>query len=197
MFPCEARGARFSTLTSAFELNPKIVGCPRLDHYHKILSRFYEPLLLLKLLGQSRGDQKPKPHDLNSAQFTRRDFLRNLCHICDLDRGGDTCTAIGLADHDNFYGFWVASNKGKDEITAFLKAALALLRNVNELPETQLSQKEAEFMKFSVDFAKRRIVKEKNCLVNAVNECHQTLSKFAEGLHYQPNVIILPALMPQ
>lgn len=186
MLPQEARLTRHSTFSSTFEHKPKLVGRPRLDPYHKILSRFYEPLLLLRLLGRSRGNPEPKPHDLNQVQATRRDFLRNLSYICDFEKGGDTCTAIGLAVHNTFYGFWVASNKGKAKIVDFLKAVLGLLCNVTGLPETELPQKEAEFVKFCVEFAKKRVEKEKSCLARAVKACHLKLSHSTtiEGPHH-------------
>ena len=78
MFPREARSTGHSTFSSALEFKPKIVGRPRFDPYHKVLSRFYERLVLLQLLGKSRGNHQPKPHDLNAGQALRRDFLRNL-----------------------------------------------------------------------------------------------------------------------
>jgi hypothetical protein len=185
MFPREARSTGYGTISSAFERKPSLVGRPRLDPYHKLLSRFYEPLLLLRLLGQSRGNHQPKPRDLNPVEATRRDFLRNLSYICDFEKGGDTCTAMGLADLGNSYGFFIASNKGKATIVEFLKNVLGLLRGICALPEPEVPQKEAELVKVCVDFAKKRIKKERGLLVRAVKASQQKLphSTTTEGLH--------------
>lgn len=136
LFPRDARPARSSTIPPKFELQPKFIGRSSSNKYHKLLSRFYEVSLLLQLLGQSRGDHKPKLHDLNRDQSTRRGFLQNLCYICDFDKGGDSCTAIGLEELDTRYRFWVASNKGTAEITRFLENVLGSLRNIDDLPKT-------------------------------------------------------------
>ena len=175
MFPHNARTARFGAIPPRFDLKPRTVGPPRLDKYHRLLSRLYEPLVLLRLLGQTQVDYKSKSRDLNKAQFAYRNFLRNLAYICDFDKGGDTCTAIGLEDLQTHYSFWVASNANRARITSFLRDALKLLRNVSGLPETEVPQKMADFVRFCVDFAKRRIAKEKNCLFKAVESCQQKL----------------------
>lgn len=187
MDPREARSTGYSTFSSTLEIKPKTVGPPRLDPYHKILSRFYEPLVLLRLLGQSRGNHQPKPHDVNAVQAVRRDFLRNLSYICDFEKGGDTCTAIGLADLGACYRLYVASDKGQAKIAEFLKDVLGLLRDLNEVPGSELPQKEAEFVKFCVDFAERRIRKEKSHLFRAADACSRKLSHSAttEGVHRQ------------
>ncbi|KAJ5926232.1 hypothetical protein N7516_008005 [Penicillium verrucosum] len=179
MDPREARSTGYSTFSPTLEIKPKTVGRPRFDPYHKVLSRFYEPLVLLRLLGQSRGNHQPKPHDVNAGQAVRRDFLRNLSYICDFEKGGDTCTAIGLADLSACYRLYVASNKGQAKIAEFLKAVLGLLHDLNEVPGSQSPQKEAEFVKFCVDFAEKRIRKEKNCLFRAVDACSRKLSHSA------------------
>ena len=187
MFPREARSTGHSTFSSALELKPKIVGRPRFDPYHKVLSRFYEPLVLLQLLGKSRGNHQPKPHDLNAGQALRRDFLRNLSYICDFEKGGDTCTAIGLADLGACYRLYVASNKGQAKIAEFLTAVLGLLHDLYKLRGPEQAQKEAEFVNFCVDFAEKRVRKEKNCLFRAVDACSRKLSHSAinEGVHHQ------------
>lgn len=113
MDPREARSTGYSTFQSTLEIKPKTVGRPRFDPYHKVLSRFYEPLVLLRLLGQSRGNHQPKPHDVNAGQAVRRDFLRNLSYICDFEKGGDTCTAIGLADLGASYRYMSLQIKDK------------------------------------------------------------------------------------
>ena len=71
--------------------------------------------MFLRALGKSGEIPTPKPTDLDTAQATRRRFLRNLSYICDFDKGGDTCTAFGLEDLETCYGFWVALNEGNEK----------------------------------------------------------------------------------
>ena len=53
MFPYNARMARFSAIPPRFNLKPRTVGPPRLNKYHRLLSRLYKPLVLLHLLRQT------------------------------------------------------------------------------------------------------------------------------------------------
>ncbi|KAL3475091.1 hypothetical protein BJX99DRAFT_271392 [Aspergillus californicus] len=166
----------FSAPPPRFDVRPKIVGPPRLDPYHRLLSRFYEPLVLLRLLGKSGGYSTPRPPDLDAAQATRRTFLKNLSFICDYDRGGQTCTAMGLESTKACYRFWAASYKGKGKIPQFLKVTLDFLRDIDCSQETELANKTADFSKHCIEFATKRIDKEKKCLFAAIHNCLETLS---------------------
>ncbi|KAL2845027.1 hypothetical protein BJY01DRAFT_263715 [Aspergillus pseudoustus] len=167
---------RSSAPPPRFDAKPKTVGPPRLDPYHRLLSRFYEPLVLLQLLGKSGGNPTPRPLGLDAAQATRRMFLQNLSFICDYNRGGETCTAIALESTETCYRFWAASYKGKEKIPQFLKVALDFLRDIDCSSETELANKTADFSRRCIEFATKRIDKEKRCLFAAIHCCRKTLS---------------------
>lgn len=167
---------KYSPMPPSFDAKPQSVGRPRLDAYHRLLSRFYEPLIFLRVLEKSGREPTPRPSDLNAAEATRRKFLRNLSFICDYERGGNTCTAIGLEDSSTCYTFWVASNEGQEKITLFLEFVLDFLKCINFSPERKSQQNAADFSEHCVDFANKRIEKEKKCLFAAIRDCCQALS---------------------
>ena len=154
---------------------PGRVGAPRLDAYQRLLNRFYEPLFLLKVLGQTHGHHTTVPPDLNLEQARRRVFLRNLTYICDFEKGGSSCTAIGLEDSKSCYKFWVASNTMSGKIVDFLKDALSILRRVACHPSSDLESNKAAFARFCIKFAASRVKKETKYLFQAVRECQHRL----------------------
>ena len=154
---------------------PGRVGVPRLDAYQRLLGRFYEPLFLLKVLGQTRGHHTTVPPDLNLEQGRRRVFLRNLAYICDFEKGGSSCTAIGLEDDEACYKFWVASNTVSGKIVEFLKDALSILQRIACHPSSDLESDNAAFARFCINFAASRVKKETKCLFRAVRECQPRL----------------------
>ena len=154
---------------------PGRVGVPRLDAYQRLLGRFYEPLFLLKVLGQTRGHHTTVPPDLNLEQGRRRVFLPNLAYICDFEKGGSSCTAIGLEDDEACYKFWVASNTVSGKIVEFLKDALSILQRIACHPSSDLESDKAAFARFCINFAASRVKKETKCLFRAVRECQRRL----------------------
>src|SRR5688500_17846751 len=86
--------------TSLKKLNG--TGTPRFDNYQTLIHRFYEPLILLAALGQTRGHHISKPHATKEQALHRR-FLRNLAYVCDYEKGGKTTTAIGLEEKSDMY----------------------------------------------------------------------------------------------
>ncbi|EEP79561.1 predicted protein [Uncinocarpus reesii 1704] len=160
------------------------IGRPRLDKSQKLLSRFYEPLFLLRVLGQTYGNHTTAPRDLNPERARRRKFLRNLSYICDYRKGGESCTAIGLEDSDTCYNFWVASNAHNGAIVDFLKSALGSLRVIaNQPPSLELdSSQSTDFVKFCIGFAASRVRQETQLLFREAKECCRRL----EALNTDP-----------
>src|SRR4051812_26128710 len=81
------------------------VGPPRLDKYNRLLSRLYEPLVLVYALGPVRGNHTLKRRD-KSLQGIRRQFRDDLAFLCEYDKGGDACTAIGIEDRPEGLVYW-------------------------------------------------------------------------------------------
>lgn len=160
-----------------FEIKPVRIGHPRFGRYYKLLSRLYEVLVLLLLLGQSRGEHTPRQIALDEATETRRRFLQNLAYICDYEKGGRTCTAVGLEESETCYRVWLACNEGNYQTTKFLQTTLASLQKISKLPEGGSTNKIEALSKLCIEFAAKRIGKERKCLLRAAKQCIEELSK--------------------
>ncbi|KAK1143894.1 hypothetical protein N8T08_006009 [Aspergillus melleus] len=163
------------------------MGPPRLDPYTRLLSRFYEPLFLLAALGQTRGEHTPKPPDLGLEHTQRRRFLRNLAYICDFQKGGASCTAIGLEDDATCYRFWVACNRADDQVLGFLSVALSHLKDFSDenSEDAEVDKtKTLAFVKFCLSFAESRIKNEIQLLYKAINEC-SSVPAYEESQEYR------------
>ncbi|KAF7515266.1 hypothetical protein PCG10_003542, partial [Penicillium crustosum] len=120
-----------------FEIKPARVGRPRADPYNRLLSRLYEALVFLLLLGQSRGEHTSRTFYLDESTVTRRRFLQNLAYMCDFEKGGKTCTAIGLQECETCYRLWLASNEENGQTKEFLQKVLLSLQKISEDPEVE------------------------------------------------------------
>ncbi|KAI1661202.1 hypothetical protein F4813DRAFT_346782 [Daldinia decipiens] len=159
----------------------KTSGRLGMDPYSRLLRRFYEPLILLRVLGQTRGTHTLVSQDdkSQSRQFRRRRLLRNLSYLCDYEKGGDTTSSIALEDTDQCYIFWIASNTARagNRNLGFLKASLEQIRHIIVLKEEQRSPLEVRFTRAWVNFAERRVKKEVKLLSRAINECKRYINK--------------------
>ncbi|PYH83567.1 hypothetical protein BO82DRAFT_331366 [Aspergillus uvarum CBS 121591] len=149
------------------------VGPPRLNAYKRLLDRFYEPLFLLRVLGQTRGQHTVGSSNPSLEQARRRKFLRNLAFVCDFTKGGVSCTAIGLEDSETCYRFWISSNASVDKIVEFAKNALSHLERFTRIDGGfDEEQSRANFISFCLNFAIRRVKKERQCLFQAIKQCY-------------------------
>ncbi|KAL1892456.1 hypothetical protein Sste5346_006966 [Sporothrix stenoceras] len=79
--------------------------------YEKLINRMYEPLVLLHALDPIRGDHIATTNPpINNAQHIRRQFRDDLAFLCEYDKGGDACTALGIEDREDCLIYWVAAN---------------------------------------------------------------------------------------
>jgi hypothetical protein len=111
----------------------------------------------------------------------RRRFLRNLAYVCDFEKGGDSCTAIGLENCHTGYCFWVASNKKSHEIITFLKKALGVLSGASSLPTSDLAATESDLTQLCTDFAARRIALEHKNFQREAARCISRLQEKTPG----------------
>ncbi|OJJ65666.1 hypothetical protein ASPBRDRAFT_49597 [Aspergillus brasiliensis CBS 101740] len=167
------------------------VGPPRLDAYKRLLGRFYEPLFLLRVLGQTRGQHTVGPPDHSLEQARRRKFLRNLAYICDFTKGGSSCTAIGLEDSETCYNFWIASNASGDKIVEFAKNALGHLKRTTRITgDFDEGQDKADFTSFCLNFAISRVRKERQCLFQAIKQ-YQLIKDWLDHILGQDDFLAL------
>ncbi|PLN83962.1 hypothetical protein BDW42DRAFT_199946 [Aspergillus taichungensis] len=142
--------------------------------YQKVLSRFYEPLLLLRALGQTRGDHTTISLDLGPEEARRRRFLQNLAYIGDVDKSSISCTAIGLEDAETRYKFWIASNQVNGRSLDFFKTVFGHLECIHGHSPGRPEQDRNALVMLCVGFAAKRIREEKKTLVRKINECYPT-----------------------
>ena len=146
---------------------------PRFEKYGRLIQRFYEPLILLDALGQTRAPHDKDPDEPSTLQERRRRLLCNLSYLCDFAKGGDTTAAIGLEETPNAYVFWLASNTtGSDnKVITFLRDALA---EVKKVVQGQTATPD-EFIERCIKFAKNRVLKEHTRLRKTIEECREYL----------------------
>ncbi|KAK6954732.1 hypothetical protein Daesc_004701 [Daldinia eschscholtzii] len=149
---------------------------PRTDPYAKLLHRFYEPLILSRVLGQTRGKHTSAPQN-DERHSSRRRLLSNLAYLCDYDKGGDMTSAVALEDNDQCHVFWVASNTSRagNKNLEFLQSSLKKIHLIITLGEEQRSTLEAEFTRACIDFAEHRVKKEANLLSKAIRDCQRDI----------------------
>lgn len=156
---------------------------PRFDPHVRVLSRFYETLILLSLIGSVQGPHLAINHDPSSLSATRRRFLRNLAFVCDFDKGGRSTSAIAVEEDVNCYRFWLASNEGADDrVAEFLASVLEKLRHIVGLPLDEREGHEAEFAERCANFSSLRLRKETRILENTARRC-RTFAE-ADPTHY-------------
>lgn len=161
------------------------VGKPRLDAYQRILCRFYEPLILLKLLlgSGNLGPHLVVTHDPSNLEATQRRFLKNLAYICDFRKGGATTTSICVEEREDSYIFWFAVNSdaGGSKVLEFLRSALPKLKDLLDLQKDDKSDEDDAFLVKCIQHAGYRVKKEAKNLSAAVKKCTRDFSQENEG----------------
>jgi hypothetical protein len=148
---------------------------------NRVLHRFYEPLVLLYVLDRTQGDHLARPtyerlplEDITAKELRRR-FLDSLSYICDFDKGGDTTTAIMLADAPLTY--YVACNKTpKEKVKSFLYTILTQLASVYERDSRQRMELENSILGQCTKFSEKRLELYWKSLRECLEECRNVSS---------------------
>jgi len=159
---------------------PKVVGTesavgpPRFDRYMKCLFRLYEPLILLRQLGQARGPRLEASQPRNESETIRRRFLMNLAFMCDYDKGGPTTTALAVEDKTDSYIFWVAVNDPDSESKTIntIERIIGLLRLRLHSTQDQLHATQDQFIKKCINNSQCRIKKERSMLYGQIKKLY-------------------------
>lgn len=154
---------------------------PRLNSQERLLSRFYEPLVLLYTLGRTRGEHT-STEIFSQEHMTflplkdlRRIFLKELAYMCDFDKGGETVTALGLQSTPQGHIFWVASNAGsKPKTIDFLRSLLTKVMHMSANATTMECTEEVASQ--CIAFATPRIKKYRNHLKPLLRKCNAYLT---------------------
>ncbi|TGJ79301.1 hypothetical protein E0Z10_g9464 [Xylaria hypoxylon] len=143
--------------------------CLRDKKYFQLWRRFYEPLVLLKILGNTRGEHSARL----SQQSSVHRFLDNLAYLCDHDKGGSTTSAVGLENAPERFNFWIASNDPKQSAKSapFLASILQETRIIADSPAGKKTSLQEKLVRRSIEFAKHRVKKEAKLLIRDISKC--------------------------
>ena len=162
---------------------PTTTSRRKYDPYSKLLNRFFESLILLRVMGQTRGKHTAGSPDRNEEESRRRRFFRNLSYLCDHDKGGSTCTAIAVEATESCYNVWVAVNQHSHSISTFLEKFLAnLARLVSITSPKEFEALQKSIMTDCLKFASLRIQKDMKLLFKAI-------TRYQDGLGQHPKEI--------
>jgi len=147
--------------------------------YFKLWRRFYEPLILLKILGSTRGQHSPS---LEPTPLHR--FLDNLAYLCDHQKGGNTTSAVAIEDTPERFVFWIASNCPSqcEKSVPFLTYTLVSVRSIADAPSSQQASLTEELVRRCVEFAQARVKKEASMLKKDMSKC-MVFVKELDGQH--------------
>ena len=154
-------------------------GTPRMNHYQRLMSRFYEPLVLLHTLSSFPRNQPSIIHEneasRGSEKSLHKQFLNDLAYLCDYLKGGDTVVSIAIEERPQGYVFWVASDtKHTTKVTTFLKKVLDILKSIT-LSHAKREDFKRDLTLDCIKFSKCRIEEYSACIQPLLDRCSATL----------------------
>ncbi|KAM0434153.1 hypothetical protein ACHAPT_004098 [Fusarium lateritium] len=163
--------------------------------YHRLLARLFEFLALFFILKRAAGPHVITNHDPSTLEATRRRFLKNLCFICDYEKGGDTTTSIAVENRPDCFMFWVAANvTPNSKVVNFLHEVLKRLQSVEALDKLHKQKLEAKLTKDSIKFSTPRLKKECKLLCNAAEKCRGYLTTGISGTSTSGEIQFPPSM---
>ncbi|KND89576.1 hypothetical protein TOPH_05599 [Tolypocladium ophioglossoides CBS 100239] len=143
---------------------------------NRTIARFYEPLVLLRILSKEKIPHLASHHDPRSLVAVRSRFLKNLAFLSDHKKGGATTTAIAVENRAECNKFWLAMNEAPSvDIPKFLVDVLGKLKEISILPENQRPDQEQQLAKKHARFATQRLAKECKLLSKFAKKCGDIL----------------------
>lgn len=163
-------------LQSSAKSTSNMARTPRLDKYYRLLSRLYEVLYLLNILGKIRRPHHVTTLDFSTPLASRRRFLNNLAFLCDYMKGGPSTSSLALQDRPDCNVFWISSNEGpSDSVLEFLRSVIATVKHFHAIPEEEKAEVEEHLLQRCVDFCTKRIKKQAHGLASSVRTCQNSL----------------------
>jgi len=131
----------------------------------KLLRRFYEVLILLRVLNQVQGHRiSGHVHEDGNLELLERIDIRrrvmvHLCTMCDYKKGGATVTSIAMEELPAGPRYWIASHGRHNKIKLFLTETLQSLENraLSSAPERGSEAFEKELFERFTSFQGLRI----------------------------------------
>ena len=117
--------------------------------YRKVLRRFYEPVLLLNALGETRGAQTKPDFTTDgispNIQKLRRSFVDGIAYICTYEKNPPSVTAVALERKPEGVTVWLAANTDiSDHVIRFLEGILAKIQRIADVDGRERRQREGE-----------------------------------------------------
>ncbi|KAK0263116.1 hypothetical protein LTR35_017615 [Friedmanniomyces endolithicus] len=131
---------------------------PRLDPTERLLHRFYEPLVLLRILNAGRGAGEVElPPDTRSQTFDLRwrSFLDDLAWLADDMHGGPSVSAVAAQSLPRGNIFWLVTRSARS--VEHLQRILAELKSVPDRPTPEIISVAEQLAKESITFSKDKI----------------------------------------
>lgn len=145
---------------------------PRFDAYYRLISRLYEALYMLRILGRVRGPHRIANLDVSTARGVRRRFLKNLAFLCDYTKGGPSTAALAVEARSDCNMFWLSSNEGPSEaVLDFLKSMIQDVKASSALSGGQRPEAENILILKCIEFARKRVTKQAKGLSSSVRLC--------------------------
>lgn len=127
----------------------------------KLLRRFYEPVILLSVLDPIRGARRPDPlldQGVRARDKLWRNFLDQLCFLCDAEKGGNTVTAIAAERINEGTVFWLASNSNAgSKAHKYVKWILSQLNRLHDGDEDCKNDVREQLLTKCTEFCAKRI----------------------------------------
>jgi hypothetical protein len=156
-------------------------GRPRFDPDVRLLHRFYEPLVLLKILDPTRGAQIYSPAlDAVSgdANHLWRKFLDQLSWICDFKHGGDTVSAVAAEASPSGPIFWLAANTNPAAKTLpHLVWILEQLENSYNASPQEMEELDERIIAQCIKFSKDKVKNYSRSLCMCVRKATEILAE--------------------
>jgi len=163
--------------------NPRPFRCAA----DKLMMRFYEPLVIQHILGETRGPRIPRePPDVEPFQLDdcmlRRSFVDSFAYLCDYRKDGATVTAVALESRPAGVTFWVAVNElDETKVKTFLDTILKILADLGiSTSKKSIEEAKEEIFRLAVEFGMERLRKYQRSLL-------ETLEKYLKFLNASEN----------
>jgi hypothetical protein len=152
----------------------------------KLMMRFYEPLVIQHILGETRGPRIPRePPDVEPFQLDDcmllRSFTDSLAYLCDYRKDGATVTAVALESRPAVV-FWVAANElDETKVNTFLETTLKVLADLGvSTSRASVEEAKEKIFRLAVEFGMERLIKYRQSLL-------ETLKKYLNFLGAREN----------
>jgi len=162
----------------------KRIGEPRLDKTARLLHRFYEPLVLLRILEPTREGHTVLCKSDN-LKMTRRKCLDHLSWICDYEPGGKTVTAIATEDTVDGIKYWLSTNeKPMKKSSVHLEWVLRELASAHLLSPGEIAELESKLIKRCIAFSVKKLKHYSRRMISFVRRTEQLLTTTGKVWHH-------------